>query len=458
MKVIKNISYLSFMPLLVGICFTNLSHSFAQKPKEIRLNDTLPDLEVLNLTVDNPLPLRTKSLYENGLLIINFWATWCVPCVKELTFLRQEIKKHPGKLHVLSVAYEDKGTVQGFLLKHPEIANSDLKIITDDQVFTAMFPHQAIPHNVWIDQTGQVKWITGGDEINAVNIGKILSNDKIEMNLKKDEPFDSQLPLHIPDSLIEFRSIFKKQLDNVNISGSTIDLSKLGRPNMRRFFGYNLLIKDLFWPAYQMPGIEVNDYLMEVQTTDSAKFFWPGADIDPKKYKGISRNQWGKNNQYTYELRAAKPIPDSIFFKHVINDLELNLELTTFRKLRKKSCCFVKYNRKSKLIHPANKDERIYLGIIGHQLIIKNKTIDQVLDWVVQSTYKSPQSNGTFRKEPYINKTKIGYPFSASIDLGNDSEKYHLYDHLENCLREQLGLTFEIRNNQYPVLVIKDHK
>ena len=67
---------------------------------------------------DSSNALLPLSHFRGAVLLINFWATWCVPCVKEMTFidrLQGDLKGQP--LVVLPVS-EDRGgipTAKGFL-------------------------------------------------------------------------------------------------------------------------------------------------------------------------------------------------------------------------------------------------------------------------------------------------------------------------------------------------------
>jgi len=54
-------------------------------------------------------------------LLVNFWATWCVPCIKELPTLDALAARDAGKLQVVLVNEDLEGSrvVAPFLQKHP---------------------------------------------------------------------------------------------------------------------------------------------------------------------------------------------------------------------------------------------------------------------------------------------------------------------------------------------------
>ena len=53
-------------------------------------------------------------------VIVNFWATWCVPCIKEMPDISAFVAGHSG-VRAIGLAYEDsdKADIQAFLTKHP---------------------------------------------------------------------------------------------------------------------------------------------------------------------------------------------------------------------------------------------------------------------------------------------------------------------------------------------------
>jgi thiol:disulfide interchange protein DsbD len=67
--------------------------------------------------------LDGKSVDTSGkVVVVNFWATWCVPCIQEIPSFNKMHKELGGKgVVVLGVAMDDEGAarVEPFLKKHP---------------------------------------------------------------------------------------------------------------------------------------------------------------------------------------------------------------------------------------------------------------------------------------------------------------------------------------------------
>ncbi len=61
---------------------------------------------------------RALSTYIGKPLVINFWATWCAPCIKEMPDLQALHERYPD-VQFLGIAVDSKSNVQEFLQRVP---------------------------------------------------------------------------------------------------------------------------------------------------------------------------------------------------------------------------------------------------------------------------------------------------------------------------------------------------
>jgi peroxiredoxin len=136
----------------------------------INVGDAAPDFSI---TADNGRVI-TNSNFGGRLLVLNFWATWCQPCVEEVPSLDQFAKEMAGSgVVVLGVSMDSNPKVYQDFLSRSHISfttarDPAAKISTDYGTFK--FPESYI-----IDAKGKVvqkiigatNW-TDGNMMNAV--------------------------------------------------------------------------------------------------------------------------------------------------------------------------------------------------------------------------------------------------------------------------------------------------
>ena len=88
--------------------------------------------------------------------LINLWATWCQPCLKEMPSLQRLQAKLAGRLTIAAVSQDRAGgkLVNPFVAEHQL---QDLKIYLDPKGEVAhAFEVRGLPTSIVIDRTGRV--------------------------------------------------------------------------------------------------------------------------------------------------------------------------------------------------------------------------------------------------------------------------------------------------------------
>ena len=103
----------------------------------------------------------TLSDMNGKVIMLNFWATWCGPCVGEMPAFPRLAEKYGDDLVLIAVNVgDDKETTKAFLDKN---GYTDLTVIVDeDYAISKLYPTDAIPYTVIIDRNGTISAIELG--------------------------------------------------------------------------------------------------------------------------------------------------------------------------------------------------------------------------------------------------------------------------------------------------------
>lgn len=109
-----------------------------------------PNFEVTTLDQDR---IAFESLLDKPVLI-NFWATWCLPCLEEMPAIQALYEKYPGAFHVMAISDEPLDTVTRYL----EDFDYTFPIYLDPRGEVGRtYLVQAMPTSLFIDQRGIIR-------------------------------------------------------------------------------------------------------------------------------------------------------------------------------------------------------------------------------------------------------------------------------------------------------------
>ncbi|TCC99986.1 TlpA family protein disulfide reductase [Pedobacter psychroterrae] len=185
---------------MAALCLNFAGKAQAQTPTKPATNQAI-DVTSKGLQIGQQVPdLSSLAKYKGKLIILDFWATWCSPCVAMIPKLEALQAQFKDKIQIVSVTYQSDKDVSPLLQDLSKGKPTNLVHITGDNTLRNLFPHIYLPHYVWINQQGTVTAITGLDEVSESNITKMITGDNaINLKPKADYHVDYNPKLSLTD-------------------------------------------------------------------------------------------------------------------------------------------------------------------------------------------------------------------------------------------------------------------
>ena len=119
----------------------------------LSVGDKIPNLDLSGFTGANRQPASLYN-FKTKLFVIDFWATWCGSCISSFPKLEKIKHQFDKDFNVLLVTNETENTVRQFNERRKKMGFDRLpfRTIYSDSLLAKLFPHESIPHYVWIDE------------------------------------------------------------------------------------------------------------------------------------------------------------------------------------------------------------------------------------------------------------------------------------------------------------------
>ena len=163
----KPLSYTVLFSLLLKPFFTFIIVSQFLIGEDTDSGSTIPDLKVRLL---NGSSTTLHQLSQDGPLLIDFWATWCVPCKKVMKYLNQYHEEYASdNFKVLMINTDTPrslGKVRGFIKSQDYSFNVGMD---PNKVLSKKLNGMIMPTLILVDKGGIIKWrhqgYVAGEEI-----------------------------------------------------------------------------------------------------------------------------------------------------------------------------------------------------------------------------------------------------------------------------------------------------
>ena len=175
--------FLPWLLALVLVLGKALAQDASPPAKPIEVGQPVPDV-TFSRVLHHPTGTARLSDFRGKLVLIDFWATWCGSCKLALPKLDALQQEFGDKVQVLLVNSQSTGDTEAKVEKYferwhrPDGSRYPLAAVVNDTELNALFPHQLIPHIVWIAPDGILHAITGADELTPENVQAALKKPR----------------------------------------------------------------------------------------------------------------------------------------------------------------------------------------------------------------------------------------------------------------------------------------
>jgi len=311
---------------------------------------------------------------QNKPIIIEFWATWCSPCIPAMSKLEGLQKEYGDKIEVITVSAENKKNLNRYI----ENTNTTLRIAFDT-VHLKTFNYKHIPHTILIDKNGITQAITTPNKVTKQIVADLINGKVIKIQ-EDNKDFVSDTSLNVEFKNNDFQ--YKLTSENKNFSyKNEIKKDANNKPVSLDF--KNVSIYRLMTDIYEL--------------SSSARVYNP-KEITTK-------------NKYCFNLEQSDSYKKDLLqnAKDILNsNLDIKAEII---EIEMDSIYVLEIIDKTKLPIKSTEKESTY-EFRGPYYLGKKITSYNLIEYLENEVYK-----------PVKNKTKIDYKFDIELNWNYESTK-----------------------------------
>lgn len=158
----------------------------------LTVGQEIPDaLWKASLVSVSPKMEKTISLedFRGKAIIIDFWTSWCAPCLKNMPSLDSIHHANKKQLQVVMMNastsqagfVKERKFIKDYLAEHNQFVTP---LLLRNDLYRQYFYFRVIPHYVWIGVDGKIKALTDHLQFSPSNIAKLITGAELGLEIK----------------------------------------------------------------------------------------------------------------------------------------------------------------------------------------------------------------------------------------------------------------------------------
>lgn len=283
---------------------------------------------------------KTATDTQASLFFIDFWATWCGPCVYASEYLGVLQRQFPDRFYVVSLTEENPDIVKRFLQKNP----TDLAVSIDYNGETFKVNNtRTLPYGLLLNANGTVLWKGSPTDFKQADLVHFLRqntkqkevNKVFKVQKIKEETYKAD---YLPKSDFEINKLKAATYETLerNTRGDFIHYKGDLKSIIAR--EHNLLVNQVnvspeinnFYEVFVKKGTKATFQILDALKLDFYHTEKEGdvlmLDISNIKYWDTQQIDWGENTA-EYLIDDSKIQADNVTYKDVIYQLAAVLKM-----------------------------------------------------------------------------------------------------------------------------------
>jgi thiol-disulfide isomerase/thioredoxin len=304
--------------VIAGIC----ARAQPYEPPSLNLGDNAPDLRLNRWLKGEPI----KNFKKGKTYIIEFWATWCEPCIAEMPHLSKIAEEYKGRVEVVGVDVKETrlpGKAKRFVDSMGMRMNYHVGADANENMFARWMTaggEQGIPKTFVVDRQGRLAWIGHPSDLDKVL--PVILNDSWDLKVESEKRKYHKLLSYL-DSEANY--------DLMDYMGTRYDSTDMGKPDSLLLM-IDKLVKNEPGLKYA-PFMAFNTFVSLLKTDQQKAYDYGKTVIVTRTYEEPAYFMIiGAINLYSKRLKLA-----GFIYKLGADALQIRIDSTIHPELKKMS-------------------------------------------------------------------------------------------------------------------------